>query len=155
MKISRNRINRTFILSTPVAIEELLKKYGMSESKAKPTPATAVKLEDLPVLKEGDLDQDQWPFLELLGALMFIAMSCRPDIIYQVSKLAQYCKTCNIGHFRALLHVLRYLKGTLRSSRLHGRIACQREQSPEQDTFVKWNHFLQFTSSEYVSSVNR
>lgn len=114
MKITRLQSHHTIVTSNPVMIEQLLEKFNIPKhTKSKPHPLSpSTKFQDMPQLQNGDHAQNQWPYLELLGALMYLALSCRPDILLAVSKAAQYCKTYNETHFHALINILKYLKGT-------------------------------------------
>ena len=52
------------------------------------------------------------PFRELMGCVMFLATSTRPDIMYAVSYLAKFMSTYGDVHCTAAKSLLRYLKGT-------------------------------------------
>ena len=49
-------------------------------------------------------------YQSLIGALMYLAVITRPDIIHVVSKLSQYNCHPHEEHLKAAKHVLRYLK---------------------------------------------
>lgn len=51
-------------------------------------------------------------YMQLLGSLLYIANSTRPDILYAVSELARYANDPGREHWTAFKRVLRYLKGT-------------------------------------------
>jgi hypothetical protein len=53
------------------------------------------------------------PYMSAVGALMYLAIGTRPDIMYTVSKLAQYNANPGPLHWQAVKHVFRYLKGTM------------------------------------------
>jgi len=57
--------------------------------------------------KDGD-----WPYRELIGALMYLAVGTRPDLANTVSRLAQFSNEPNHLHWAAAKRVLRYLAGT-------------------------------------------
>ncbi|XP_041564465.1 secreted RxLR effector protein 161-like [Drosophila elegans] len=52
------------------------------------------------------------PYQSLIGALMWLAVSTRPDIAFAVSALSQYNTNFGKQHWIAAKRVLRYLKGT-------------------------------------------
>ena len=52
------------------------------------------------------------PFQELIGSLLFLAKTTRPDIAFATSKLSQFMSCWNETHFKAAKDVLRYLQGT-------------------------------------------
>jgi len=53
------------------------------------------------------------PYTQAVGALMYLAIATRPDIAYSVSVLARFSKNPGLQHWKAVKHLLRYLKGTL------------------------------------------
>ena len=76
------------------------------------TPAEAsVKLsvEDCPT--EGEKKPD-WPYMSVLGSLMYSAMATRPDIVQRVCQLARFGSNPGTKHVKAMKHLLKYLKGT-------------------------------------------
>ena len=52
------------------------------------------------------------PHQELVGSLLYLANTTRPDISYVVGLLSRYVKNPGKAHWKAGLHVLRYLSGT-------------------------------------------
>jgi len=59
-----------------------------------------------------DSDQEAFPYRELFGKLMYLAVCTRPDISFAVSYLCQFNTCFNSTHWTAAKRVLRYLKGT-------------------------------------------
>src|SRR5437762_5839470 len=51
-------------------------------------------------------------YQELIDFLNHLAVFTRPDIVFAVSKLSKYNSNPTTTHFKADLHVLRYLKAT-------------------------------------------
>jgi hypothetical protein len=91
------------------AIEKLLAKNGLSDCNAKKTPLTVGQ--DLDA-HEDSPKCDLSAYQSLLGSLMFIAGSSRPDISFATNALSRYNHSATKMHFEALRGVLRYLKGT-------------------------------------------
>ncbi|GAA0187195.1 transmembrane signal receptor [Lithospermum erythrorhizon] len=50
-------------------------------------------------------------FRRLIGWLLYLSFT-RPDITYAIQQLSQYVNTLGDVHYKAALHVLKYLKGT-------------------------------------------
>lgn len=48
------------------------------------------------------------------GSLMYLAQCTRPDLAYAVGVLSQHLERPGQKHWDAVIHVFRYLKGTLR-----------------------------------------
>ncbi|XP_039968112.1 secreted RxLR effector protein 161-like [Bactrocera tryoni] len=55
---------------------------------------------------------DKVQYQSIVGALMYLAISTRPDIIHSVSKLSQRNTNPHIEHEAGVKHLLRYLKKT-------------------------------------------
>lgn len=92
-------------------INELLKKFGMSDCKPVATPVDpGVKLNK----PEGERDAEtlKLPYRELLGALNYLSVATRPDISFVCSHLGQFNNCYDRTHWIAAKRVLRYLKGT-------------------------------------------
>jgi hypothetical protein len=53
------------------------------------------------------------PYLQAVGALMYLAIATRPDISYSVGVLARFSKNPGPQHWKAVKHLFRYLKGTV------------------------------------------
>ena len=107
--ISRDRANRQIKISHERMIADLLDKYNMKDSKTKSIPLSpAIKLS-----KEGmEINKQQYPYSNLVGSLMFLSVTTRPDISYTVGALARYMVQPTAVHWQAAKGVLRYLAGT-------------------------------------------
>jgi hypothetical protein len=58
------------------------------------------------------LDTNIYPYRELVGSLMHLAVTVRPDIAFAVGALARYMASPSLVHWQAAKGVLRYLSGT-------------------------------------------
>ena len=56
---------------------------------------------------------DQQQYQSVIGSLMYLSVSTRPDISFAVGNLARYSSHPTSTHWKALKRVLRYLKGTV------------------------------------------
>ena len=89
-------------------INELLKRFEMSDAKTVNSPM------DISVkLKRSENCENLFPYRELVGGLMYLAVSTRPDIANTVSKLSQFLTCYDNTHWTAAKRVLRYLKKTI------------------------------------------
>ena len=53
------------------------------------------------------------PYINAVGALMYLAVTTRPDIAYTTSTLARFNSNPGRQHWLAVKHLFRYLKGTM------------------------------------------
>ena len=51
-------------------------------------------------------------YRSVIGALLYESCCTRPDICFAVNKLAKYANNPGVVHFRALLHLIGFLKNT-------------------------------------------
>ncbi|KAG5888470.1 hypothetical protein JTB14_017701 [Gonioctena quinquepunctata] len=111
MKVSRNRSHGQLILSQSEYTKNLLKSFGMSESKPISTPmclnTKLVKPNEIDVLSD-----DKYQFRRLIGGLMYLSVCTRPDIAFACSQLSQFNYCYDQSHWTAAKRVLRYLSGT-------------------------------------------
>lgn len=64
-------------------------------------------------LNKGEVKNDtNFPYQQLIGALMYLAVLTRPDISFCVSYLSQFNNCFDESHWKCAKRVLRYLKGT-------------------------------------------
>jgi hypothetical protein len=87
----------------------LAERYGLENAapvKSPGIPSQNIdKCEDSPAF-------DVTKYQELLGSLMYLAISSRPDIAFCVSNLARYNHSPRVMHFEALKRVAKYLIST-------------------------------------------
>lgn len=56
---------------------------------------------------------DNFPYRNLLGALLYLAMNTRPDIAYAVGVLARYGNKPTVESCALMVHLLQYVRGTV------------------------------------------
>ena len=103
------RENGKMKISQKTYIQDLLKRFGMEDSKPVTTPLdVGMKLQ-----KPEKCSNENNPYRELVGALMYLAVGTRPDIAYSVNYLSQFNTCHQKEHWTAAKRILRYLRGTL------------------------------------------
>ena len=91
--------------------QDILKRFGMENSRPVSTPMeVGLKLTKSQTTDE--TERENYPYQRLIGSLMYLAVSTRPDISYAVNSLSQYNTCYTNEHWTAAKRVLRYLKGT-------------------------------------------
>lgn len=108
IRFTRDPVSGNLTLSQKTFAENLVKKFGVTRSKATPM-AVGLMLASL----DEDEQIDVTLFRSLIGHLMWLANQTRPDILNAVRSLARYCNAPTLRHWKAALHVLMYIRGTL------------------------------------------
>jgi hypothetical protein len=114
-EITRDREAKTLSISQKGYIERTLEKFGMLNCASVSTPMTpGVRLtrEQCATAHEDVEQMDSKPYQALVGTLMYLMVSTRPDICHAVGVLAQFMHQPGKAHWDAAKRVLKYLKGT-------------------------------------------
>ena len=93
-------------------IEKMLSKFKLADCYAKPIPC------DLGIDKLGNNNNsqelaDQSLYREIVGSLIYLMTTTRPEICYSVTRLSQYLSKPTLAHLNSAKYVLKYLKGTI------------------------------------------
>lgn len=114
--IIRDRPRCRLWLSSHVYIAELLAEWHLSSCRPSSTPfpsalpnLLSAPPNSIPNLSDGDLLHQ---YQRLVGCLLYIAITTRPDLSYYAMWLGQFNASPTRGHFLVTKHVLRYLAGT-------------------------------------------
>ncbi|THH13397.1 hypothetical protein EW146_g6813 [Bondarzewia mesenterica] len=115
IKVERDCPRKTICISQCGFLLHILDRAGMSECSIEPTPLPAggayQRLFKLMDDSEREACKGE-PFRELLGAVNYLAVATRLDISYAVQVLSSFSNAPGTHHWKALKHLLRYLKGT-------------------------------------------
>ena len=91
-------------------IDQLLEKYGLTDCKPQSTPLPPKICSDS---KEALTKFDDVSLYQsMIGSLIYLSNSTRPDISYSVSVLASKMASPSVQDYILVKRVLRYLKGT-------------------------------------------
>lgn len=103
-------------LNQSLYIEDLLERFNMKNCKTANTPLEAnvnQQVKDLKPPTDSEIDEmKEKPYRELVGSLLYLANTTRPDIMFAVNFLCRFCENSRIMHWKMAKHVLRYLQGT-------------------------------------------
>lgn len=112
-------------------VESLLKNYNMTHCKTSETPMEInLKLEK----PQNDCCDNKYPYRQLLGSLMYLAVLTRPDIAFSVNYLSQFNNSYDETHWKHLKRILKYLKGT----KNYGLVFCKDKSSIEGYADADW-----------------
>ena len=79
-------------------VEKVLSRFGYMDSKPSPTPYDPSVM----VRKNKGFAKDQLRYSQIIGSLMYLASTTRPDIAFVVSKLSRFTSNPGDDHWRAL-----------------------------------------------------
>ncbi|CAL2253197.1 unnamed protein product [Prunus armeniaca] len=106
IQIKRN--NDGYILTQFHYAEKILRKFGQFDCKPAVTPFDV----NCKLKKNSGDAISQLEYSQVIGSLMYLMNSTRPDLAYSVSRLSRYTSNPGHDHWEALIKVLRYLKYT-------------------------------------------
>ncbi|GKB54510.1 retrovirus-related pol polyprotein from transposon TNT 1-94, partial [Tanacetum coccineum] len=89
-------------------IKEMLKKFGLQESKPMKTPMPS----DTKLMKYEECESvDSTKYRGIIGSLLYLT-AIRPDIMFSVCLCARFQKAPKTSHLEVVKHIIRYIKGT-------------------------------------------
>jgi len=111
--VTRNRLQRSITLSQSKYVTKLLVDHNMTDCHPVSTPLPPITLLQPGLPFEQKLDPKATKrYYSLVGGLLYIATSTRPDISNAVRMLSKFVAQPMEKHWKAAKHLLRYLKGT-------------------------------------------
>lgn len=178
MEITRDRARGTIKLSQKKNIADIITRFGMNDAKGKSTPISV----GTRLTKNGsqELDKSTYPYMELVGSLLYLAACTRPDIAYSVGALSRYMAHPTQQHWKTAKDIVRYLIATqdvgilFRKSGFQLNSYCDADYAGDVDTrrsttgyvftlnggAVSWSSKLQVTvavstaEAEYMSAAS-
>jgi len=114
MRITRDRKARTLKLDQEIYLMKLVAKHGMLECNPAQTPLEERSSKSNEAEDSSKPEDSRWRdhYGSLVGALLYAALSTRPDIAYAASVMARSVSNPSHGDWLAAKRVLRYIKGT-------------------------------------------
>jgi hypothetical protein len=116
IEVIRNRQNHSISLSQRQYIINMLDRFQMTDCHPVSTPVDpgshlsksqgATSPDDIAYMQSV-------PYLSAVGALMYLAVTTRPDIAYTAGLLARFSSNPGVAHWKAVKHLFRYVKGTM------------------------------------------
>lgn len=110
ISINYNPIKGVASINQESYIESVIKRFGQEDAPLAEVPVAAGKvIEPSPNVNKSIKDNN---FAQLLGCLLYISMSTRPDITFAVQKLAKCSHAVSNSTWKSAKQVLRYLHAT-------------------------------------------
>lgn len=109
--VKRDRTNGILELDQRAYLEDILKRFGMDSCNGISTP----KEEGLKLVRTDGTSPSltRQPYRELIGCLMYAAITSRPDLCATVGYFSQFQSGATDEHWVHLKRALRYLKATM------------------------------------------
>lgn len=95
------------LLNQSKFIEKVIDRFGLRDSNPATTP-----IEHRLQLEKEEKVSENVPFRQLIGSLLYVNISTRPDISFAVNYLSQFQNCYSKTHFEHAKRIVRYLKGT-------------------------------------------
>ena len=108
IKIQQDRSRGTILLSQESYIDNILQRFRMDSCQTVSTPLE-------PGVKFTTLHEEtptDFPYQELVGCLMYLAICTRPDIAFVTNCLARFVVAPSNSHVTIANRVLKYLRGS-------------------------------------------
>ena len=98
------------VISQEAYTKRVLEKFGMTNCHPVRTPS----LKEQQQIQQVATDEDQsFPYRQLVGTLMYLANSTRPDIAQATHHSARFVSNPSPQNITGIKRILRYLKGTM------------------------------------------
>ena len=138
LEIQRDRTARTLQLTQTLFVQTMAQRFDIPHVKpTTPFPAGA----RLPDFDEQLPVADSSVLRSLVGSMLWVTNSTRPDCAYHVKELSKHLAKCNPIHIEFARHVAAYLSATAHDGLMyHGKLATEIEG---------------FSDSDWASSSNR
>lgn len=116
VSITRDRSQISISLSQRHYIMDILARYNFADCSPVQTPMDPGLKLTSDMCSQTKEERDYMatvPYINAVGALMYLAISTRPDIAYAVGVLCRFSANPGPTHWKAIKHLFRYLKGTV------------------------------------------
>lgn len=116
MLIDRNRSYNSLKLHQLPYLQKLTTKYGMADSKGVSMPLAnhfILSKAQCPKTESDLLKMENVPYSNVIGSIMYVMISTRPDLSYSISLLSKFMSNPGYEHWNALKWLLRYINSTV------------------------------------------
>ena len=116
IEVTRNSRAGTLTLTQHIYILDLIKRFGLQSNRCKHNlpmrPNLKLSIADCPTTQDERDDADTKPYRELIGSLMYLMISTRPDIACALIELSRFMSNWGTTHYNAALDLLIYVQAT-------------------------------------------
>ncbi len=109
IEISRDRPNKRLFINQSEYTRNILERFGMMNSKPVATPMDRSYNDKV---TENSQAAENVPYRQVIGSLMYLMITTRPDIAYAIGKLSQHNQSPRLHDWISAKRVLRYINGT-------------------------------------------
>ncbi|TFY78105.1 hypothetical protein EWM64_g5909 [Hericium alpestre] len=123
--VTRDRSTRRLFLSQRQYILDMLERYNHSDCKPLSTPMEpGLQLSKAmsPQTPQEREEMESIPYISAVGSLLYLAGGTCPDIAYAVGVLCRFTSNPGMAHWKAVQHLLKYLKGTVDLKLAYGHL---------------------------------
>ena len=118
MEIVHNKMEPSVTINQTAYLEQILERFHISAATHAPATVPMVKLLHP---RTDQVNQFDYEYAKLVGSLMYLSIISRPDISFAVQSLSKHMQNPDDTHWKAGMHLLRYLLGTKTKSLILGR----------------------------------
>jgi hypothetical protein len=115
IQITRNRNNKSLTITMKQYIDKMLFMFGMSECNTRSSPIEykCIPIYDMCPTEYDDIEyMKSIPYTNAIGSLMYLAITCRPDISYAVSMYSRFNSNPGRNHWEGVKNIFRYLRAS-------------------------------------------
>lgn len=116
MKVEQDLTEGIVTLSQKTYFEAVIEEFNLGHLPIRSTPLPVGLHLDSSMCPQNDAERREMadkPYRPLLGKVMWGQLATRPDLSFAVSLLSRFQTNPGINHWRELLHVMGYIKGSL------------------------------------------
>ena len=111
-----NRTSTTLSLTQCLYIKDISTRFGVHNNRCKHKlpmrPNTKLSIADCPTTPEEREEADALPYRALIGSLMYLMISTRPDIACSLIQLSRFLQNWGKAHWTAAIDLLIYVNST-------------------------------------------
>jgi hypothetical protein len=121
MKIERDRSNRILSINQTAYIDRVVEQFSLEDDAPANTPELANTADKLTTehSPKNDKEREEMksvPYMNAVGAILYAAITTRPDISHAVSEVSKYMQNPGMKHWEAVRRIINYLKRTKEKS---------------------------------------